>query len=295
MYNLRIKGDKMNSKVTILYYCIIITILYFAWVIFKGIKKQKYKYTFRNPKIRHARKKSSKEEINDLLFSTGLNITIDKYNNIRLIILIVAVIITSLSYDTQKLPFVLMVLLTSYVILSPVQKYGKRDSPFVFITKQIIHNQNKKKDIEIYRLLIQLKNIAVTRQIKPYSGDYTINQLIKFSQLTKSALINFLIFYNIGKEEEAYKKFTKEINTKMGCDFARILLKLDKLNPLELIEQINIIKERNREEHITEKHRKQNTLSDIIYFPIIVPVFIVLLNFIMVTIWIPKIENMMFF
>lgn len=285
----------MNFNLTILYYCIIIVLVYAAWLIFKGIRNKKYKYTFRKPRMSYKKNKSTKDEINDAFSSAGANITIDKYNNIRLIILITAVVITSISYDTRKLPFILVILLTCYIILTPVKKFGKKDSPFMIIIKMIRNMQNKKKDIEIYRLLIQLKNIAITRQVKPYSADYTINQLIKFSKITKNALINFLILYDVGKEDEAYKKFTKEINTKMGNDFAMILLKLDKLNPLELVEQINIIKEKNREEHITEKHRKQNTVSDIIYFPIIIPVFILFLNFIMITIWIPKIESMMFF
>ncbi|GKX28710.1 hypothetical protein SH1V18_11900 [Vallitalea longa] len=285
----------MNLNMTILYYCIIIILLYASWLIFRGIKKHKYKYTFRKPKANYLKYKNTKDEINDAFNSAGANITIDKYNNIRLIILIVAVVIMSVSYDTKKLPFILVILLTCYIILTPVKKFGKKDSPFMIIIKMISKMQNKKKDIEIYRLLIQIKNIAITRQVKPYSADYTINQLIKFSKLTKNALINFLILYDVGKEDEAYKKFTKEINTKMGNDFAMILLKLDKLNPLELVEQINIIKDKNREEHITEKHRKQNTISDLIYFPIIIPVFILFLNFIMVTIWIPRIESMMFF
>ncbi|GMQ57119.1 hypothetical protein AN1V17_15140 [Vallitalea sediminicola] len=285
----------MKFNITILYYCFVITLLYFAWLIFKSMKKKKnYKYIFRS-KMKFTKSNSLNEEINSAFLDAGINITMDKYNNFRLIILIVAVGAICISYHSNKSPIIIGLLLMCYLLTTPVISFGKKESPFMIVIKMIRTLQNKKKDIEIYRILIQLKNIAITQQDRPYSADYTINQLIKFSKLTKNALINFLMYYNLGKEDEAYKKFTKEINTKMGNDIGVILLKLDKLNPLELVEQIDIIKDRNREEHITEKHRRQNAISDLIYLPIIIPVFILFLNFIMITIWIPKIDSVIFF
>lgn len=284
----------MNQKITIIYYCIIIALLYIIWLTFRGIKKQKYRYTFRR-KLGYRNNQKTKDEINDVLSSAGVTITIEKYNSIRLIILIMAVVMATFSYDSSKLSYIVVIIFTCYIISTPIKKFLGKDSPFMMIIKMIKKIQDKKKDVEIYRLLIQLKNIAITRRVKPYSADYTINQLIKFSKVTKNALINFLILYNVGREEEAYKKFSEDVNTKMGKELGMILLKLDKINPLELVEQINIIKEKSRERHITEKHSKQNAMSDIIYFPIIIPVFILLLNFIMVTIWIPKIQSMMYF
>ncbi|WP_304944599.1 hypothetical protein [Vallitalea guaymasensis] len=285
----------MKFNITILYYCFVLTLLYVAWIVFKSMRKKKnYNYAFRQPKMKFTKSNYSKEEINTAFTDAGINITTDKYNNLRLIIFLTTVILTCISYHGNRLPIVLALWLTAYLISAPVIKLGKKDSPFMLVIKMIKTMQNKKKDTEIYRILIQLKNIAITQQDKPYSADYTINQLIKFSKLTRNALINFLMYYNIGKEDEAYKKFTKDINTQMGNDIGMILLKLDKLNPTELIEQIDIIKERNREKHITEKHRKQNAISDLIYLPIIIPVFILFLNFIMITVWIPRIEKVIF-
>lgn len=101
----------------------------------------------------------------------------------------------------------------------------------------------------------------------------------------------------MGREEEAYEGFIKYIPTKIGSEVGTILLKLDKLQPMEMVEQINMVKERIRENHITEKKhkKKQNGISNLIYLPIIAPVFILFLNFIMITLWIPKIENAMSF
>jgi hypothetical protein len=283
----------MKINFTIIYYCLLSTLLYCAWLIFKSIKRKNRQYIFRKPKIKI--KKNDLDNINNIFLDAGFNITLNRYNQIRIILLMFFTIISSVNLNHNKLRFVIGFILLLYIISSPVKKFGKKDSPFILVMRMIISMQNKKKDAELYRILIQLKNIAITQQDKPYSGDYIINQLIKFAKLTKSSLINFLMYYNLGKEDEAFKKFTQSTNTKMGNEIGIILLKLDKLNPIELVEQIDIVKERTREKHITEKHRRQNIISDFIYLPIIIPVFVLFLNFIMITVWIPKIETMNLF
>ncbi|MCT4544967.1 MAG: hypothetical protein N4A63_15655 [Vallitalea sp.] len=283
----------MKINFTIIYYCLLSALLYCAWLIFKSIKRKNRQYIFRKPKIKI--KKNDLDNINNIFLDAGFNITLNRYNQIRIILLMFFTIISSVNLNHNKLRFVIGFILLLYIISSPVKKFGKKDSPFILVMRMIISMQNKKKDAELYRILIQLKNIAITQQDKPYSGDYIINQLIKFAKLTKSSLINFLMYYNLGKEDEAFKKFTQSTNTKMGNEIGIILLKLDKLNPIELVEQIDIVKERTREKHITEKHRRQNIISDFIYLPIIIPVFVLFLNFIMITVWIPKIETMNLF
>lgn len=287
----------MHKNILIIYYCIIIILFAISLAVVKSInKKTKYKYTFRKPNKRFAKDNKEENAINNVFVEAGFHITFDKYIRIRLVVFIIILISTSIAlFTSDRLRIAIGIIVSAYFITTPVLAIGKKESPFMIFMKIIKKIHNQKKDIEIYRLLIQLKNIAITQQEQPYSADYTINQLIKFSRLTKNSLINFLMFYNLGKEDEAYEKFTKEINTRMGNEIGIILLKLDKLKPFELVQQINIVKDRNRERHITRKHRRQNKISDLIYLPIIIPVFVLFLNFIMITIWIPRIENSIFF
>lgn len=287
----------MHKNILIIYYCLIMILFTTSWSVFKNInKKTKNIYTFRKPNKRLPKNNNEKNAINNVFDEAGFNITFHKYIRIRLIVFVMFLIFTSITlFQSDKLKVAIGIQISIYFITTPVLAIGKKESPFMIFMKMIKKIHNQKKDIEIYRILIQLKNIAITQKEQAYSADYTINQLIKFSRLTKKALINFLMFYNLGREDEAYNKFTKEINTKMGNEIGIILLKLDKLKPLELIQQIDIIKNRNREKHITRKHRKQNKISDLIYLPIIIPVFVLFLNFIMITIWIPRIENSIFF
>lgn len=268
-----------------------------AFQFFTSIGRRRHgQYTFRHTNMKHNRDTPHHGIINKYFFDAGWQINMHQYNRMRYMIFAVSILIIGYNfYHSSQLRVMVALILSTYWMTMPVLKWGKKDSPFIIFLKFLQSIHNKKKDIEIYRILIQLKNVAVTQQEKPYSADYIINQLIKFADKTKNGFIQFLMYYNMGREEEAYEGFVKYIPTKIGSEVGTILLKLDKLQPMEMVEQINMVKERIRENHITEKHKKQNQVSDLIYLPIIVPVFILFLNFIMITLWIPKIEGFMSF
>ncbi len=60
-------------------------------------------------------------------------------------------------YHSSQLRVMVALILTTYWMTMPVLKWGKKDSPFIVFLKFLQDIHNKKKDIEIYRILIQLK------------------------------------------------------------------------------------------------------------------------------------------
>lgn len=290
-------GGTMKTNIIILFYVCIMLLLTAAYQCFTGIRgKGSGPFVLRRTQGKPREDASHHPMINKMFFDAGWEITLQQYNKMRWIALVMLTMAIAYNYfHSTKLPMMIAIILTCYWVTMPVLKWGKKDSLFVIGLRYLQGIHNKKKDKEIYRILIQLKNIAITQEEKPYSADYIINQLVKFAHITKDGFIKFLMYYNMGREDEAYQGFVRFVPTKMGSEVGSILLKLDKLLPIEMVEQINMVKERNRENHITEKHRKQNRVSDIIYLPIIIPVFILFLNFIMITLWIPKIEGLMSF
>ncbi|QUI21262.1 hypothetical protein HZI73_02730 [Vallitalea pronyensis] len=283
----------MKTNLIILFYLLIMILLTSAYQLFSSIGRGRHKqYAFRYTTMKRKKDTSHYEIMHKYFFDAGWQINMQQYNRIRYILFAALTLIIGYTfYESSRLRVMVALLLSIYWISMPVLKWGNKDSPLVMFLKFLQKIYNKKKDVEIYRILIQLKNIAVTQQEKPYSADYVINQLIKFADTTKNGFIQFLMYYNTGREEEAYEGFLRHIPTKMGSEVAAILLKLDKLQPMEMVEQINMVKERIRENHITQKHKKQNQISDLIYLPIIAPVFILFLNFIMICVWIPQIES----
>lgn len=280
------------------YFVVLLLLIYGVKLLFDAMIIKKYTYVFRQRDIYRHNKiiDSCHEEINHVLQKAGVNISLKKYNQIRIVLLSVSIISVSLLFfESDQLFFYLGIAFLTYSMFTPKLYIGKNKTPFFLLLDVFRHHFNIKKDKELYRFLVQLRNIIVTRKDNPYSTDYTINELLKFTSLTTKAFLGFLMFYNMGREEEAYEKFVGEINTDIGNEVGIILLKLDKLNPVELMEQINIVKGRIRERQITLKYNHQNRVSNLIYLPIIVPIFILLLNFIMITIWIPRIESTSFF
>ena len=63
------------------------------------------------------------------------------------------------------------------------------------------------------------------------------------------------------------------------------------MNPIEMNQQISLNQESVKEEKRTEKLKRYENMSYIIYIPILAAAFIVLLNFVVVVIYIDQIQN----
>ncbi len=72
------------------------------------------------------------------------------------------------------------------------------------------------------------------------SADYIYEKLAENSGYLKPMYSQMLALYRSGRDKEAFKLPAKIIGTKAAGNFALILSKLDKLNPAELVEQMNI-------------------------------------------------------
>ncbi len=54
--------------------------------------------------------------------------------------------------------------------------------------------------------MTQLKNLCIAQADFPLSGDYMIEQVMKFSQITKHAYSKMLVLWRLG-DSEAHVKF----------------------------------------------------------------------------------------
>ncbi|MGD9679235.1 MAG: hypothetical protein AB7V16_12915 [Vulcanibacillus sp.] len=165
-------------------------------------------------------------------------------------------------------------------------------TPFGYFLKFIKNQLNNQKDNELYRAMTQLKNLAIAQDDKPFSSIFLIEKIMKFSNITKPVFIKTINLLILGKDKEARIYFYEEIGTDMAKEFSNILIKLDKINPVELIDQIISYQNHLKEEKLTNRLKHQENVSNIIYMPIIANVFVIILNFIIVTVWMDTINQL---
>ena len=137
-------------------------------------------------------------------------------------------------------------------------------------------------DKEIYESISFLRNIIALGSGRRVGADYIIEQLSRREGALQPVYVRMLRFLRLGKLEEAIKSFSEEAFTQIGGEFGSLLLKWDSLDPLELTE-ILISYQRNIKEVKSTSQRKQDEMvSELIYFPVVINIFIIFINFIVV-------------
>ena len=137
-------------------------------------------------------------------------------------------------------------------------------------------------DKEIYESISFLRNIIALGNGRRAGSDYIIEQLSHKEGLLQPIYIRMLRFLRVGKLEEAVKSFSGEAFTHVALDFGDLLLKWDALDPLELTEILISYQKNIKESKSTAQRRQDEIISEFIYFPIVLNVFVIFINFIMV-------------
>lgn len=146
---------------------------------------------------------------------------------------------------------------------------------------------NKKRrmefiDKEIYDAISFLRNIIAIDRGKQVSTDFIIEQLSEREGVLQPTYIRMLSLLRLNKKEEATQMMSEELQTSNGKEFAGLLLKWDEINPQELTEILLSHQKSIKEFRITSRKQKDEMISDLIYFPVVMNVVFIFINFIYV-------------
>ena len=112
------------------------------------------------------------------------------------------------------------------------------------------------------------------------SRDFVISRLARRDGSLKSAFLGMLSRLRVNQREEAMDFFASQLGTTRGREFAGILLQWDDLDPLALSEILLSHQKSISEIRMTDKIRKDETISDLIYLPVVLNVLVICVNFI---------------
>lgn len=135
----------------------------------------------------------------------------------------------------------------------------------------------KKKDLELYNIVSQVKNICISSQGN-IGTDYILNEILKFTNHTKPLFLKFISLWNVNKKELAVEYFSSRIGSTIGEELAHILHKFDSLNSSELVEQLNIYQNNVRQEKETIRNKNQERQTTLFYALSVSVVMVVILN-----------------
>ena len=162
----------------------------------------------------------------------------------------------------------------------------------IFVGKQIGLVDDSEKDL--YQAAILLKNLAIVKKEYPVSLDYMLEELTRDSGTLKPVFQETLSIYRSGKYDEAFRFFGNSVRSKYGRNFAMILSKLDKINPYELVSQIDVYIGVIREVRTTEAMKQAERRSLIVTVFATASMFTCLINFCVVVVFLDTLAGLRF-
>lgn len=153
--------------------------------------------------------------------------------------------------------------------------------------------KRERVDIEIYEAISYMRNMASIGAGKSLSSDSLIEQLVIQNGILKKAYAKVLHLLRQNRKDEAIEYFANEAGTNISKDFARLLIKWDDINPGQLQETLLSHQKNIRQTRMTSLKSKAETVSDLIYLPVVVNIMLIFVNFIYIGYYIDQKEMLM--
>ncbi len=151
--------------------------------------------------------------------------------------------------------------------------------------KNLYFLKRDKLERELFHSCVLLKNLALIHRELPMSADFLLEQLMEASRPLRNIYADVLSLYRKGEQEAAFQVIHQRIPTKAALDFARILSKLDYIQPAELVLQMDGFEETFSAERKTKAMARAERKSLVTTLTSTATVFVVLLNFTVVVIF----------
>lgn len=135
-----------------------------------------------------------------------------------------------------------------------------------------------------------MKNLAIVGKDRPLSADYIYERLMENSMRLRPIYQRMLAIYRSGKEKEAFSYFAESVGTKPGKNFGAVLSKLDRINPSELVRQMEVFQELLTQERMTQAMADSQRKALIMTVWATAGVFALLINFVVVVVFLDTLE-----
>ena len=159
----------------------------------------------------------------------------------------------------------------------------------------IQRRKEEKIDEEIYGSISFLRNITALGKGRKVGADFIIEQLSSRDGALQPVFIKMLGNLRLGRKEDAIDLFSKEAPTMIGKEFGGLLLQWDDMDPVELTEILISHQKNMKEVKMTIQKKRDEMVSDLIYIPVVINVFLIFINFIYIAYFIEQQEMLRVF
>ena len=136
---------------------------------------------------------------------------------------------------------------------------------------------------EISDSLGYVKNIAILGRSSEFSAQILLSELADASVKLKPVYEEMARYLSTGEKENAGRYFVSRTGLDISPGLGELLTGWDDVDPRDILETVDSYLTILREEKITAQKRKNEILSDLIYFPVVINCMLVLIDFLYIT------------
>lgn len=158
----------------------------------------------------------------------------------------------------------------------------------------LLRTENKKKKLmkELTDALSYLKNVTILGRGENISAELMLEELADFSPGLSKTFLGMARSLSVNEKNVAEESLFETIGNDYARDIGVFLASWEDIPQTELLSSIEAYLNVLREEQITRQKEKDEMISDLVYFPVVINCMMVLLNFIYVSYFIEQ-ESML--
>jgi hypothetical protein len=134
--------------------------------------------------------------------------------------------------------------------------------------------------------------LAITKANRPPGTLSILEQLNKFTKKTRPVFNQMQSYWSMGQKDKACDYFAEAIGTPDAKSFAEIIRKIDVMNPIELRQQMILFQEVIRGTRETNKLKKNENKSHIIYLCVSASFLTVFVNYMVIAVFIDMLAGL---
>lgn len=142
--------------------------------------------------------------------------------------------------------------------------------------------QQEQLEKELAENLAYIKNLVVLGRGRSISAELLLTELSDASDKLASVYIEMAGWLHTNEKDLAAKCFSDRFDTGYAIEIGRFLAGWEDISPSELLPSVELYQSALREERMTRQQQRDEAMSDLVYFPVVLNCMAVLLNFIYV-------------
>ena len=155
--------------------------------------------------------------------------------------------------------------------------------------KKLAEKQKEERaEKEIVQGISYLRNAAAMGRGDRMSTELLLSELATASNYLSDVYYSMANYLRLGDGEAALRTMEERVKTSIAKDYGRLILQWEKLAPSLLMETLTSYQKAMEQVRLTKQKKWDEFISDLVYFPVIMNVMLILINFIYVAYFIDQ-------